>query len=159
MSITVRPAQGTDAEGVVSLLCDIADLHHNGRPDIFRSGFSKYDIPEYLQLLEREDAYIFVADGGNGEVLGYAIAFYNDFGGDKAKYPCRYLYLDDLCVSEKCRKGGIGKALMDRVEEQARALGCEKIELNVWNFKGNALAFYEKCGYSAMYTKMDKIIK
>ena len=49
MSITVRPAQGADAEGVVSLLCDIADLHHNGRPDIFRSGFSKYDIPEYLQ--------------------------------------------------------------------------------------------------------------
>ena len=157
MTFTVRPAAESDADGVVSLLCYIADFHHQGRPDIFRSGFSKYNTEEYLDLLKREDVYIFVADG-DGEVLGYAIAFYNDFSGDRAKFPSNYLDLDDLCVSDRCRQGGIGKALMNRVEEQAKALGCDKIELNVWNFKGNALKFYEKCGYDSVYTKMEKKI-
>ncbi len=157
MSIIIRPATKNDGQAVIDLLFNIAEFHHNGRPDIFRENFSKYNIEEYLELLGREDVFILVADVEE-KVEGYAIAFYNDFEGDKAKHPSKYIYLDDLCVSPNCRKGGIGTALMEGVEEKAKALGCEKIELNVWNFKGNALEFYQKCGYSPMCIRMEKKI-
>ena len=157
MNLIIRSAEERDCEAVIDLLYGIADFHHQGRPDIFKADFSKYTPDEYLGLLKREDVFILVAELDK-KVEGYAIAFYNEFEGDRGKYPSKYLYLDDLCVSPDCRKGGVGSALMREVEAKAKSLGCDKVELNVWNFKGNAVEFYKKCGFDATYTHMEKKI-
>ena len=56
------------------------------------------------------------------------------------------LYIDDLCVDEKARGQGVGRALYDFVRGFAKESGCYNLTLNVWACNENALRFYEACG-------------
>lgn len=64
----------------------------------------------------------------------------------------------ELIVSKKARGRGIGKVLMNKMEEYFKSLGCEYILLNVFAYNVNAIKFYEKEGYhSRMYKEIKKI--
>lgn len=64
----------------------------------------------------------------------------------------------ELIVSKKARGRGIGKVLMNKMEEYFKSLGCEYILLDVFAYNVNAIKFYEKEGYhSRMYKEIKKI--
>ena len=66
----------------------------------------------------------------------------------------RELYIDDLCVDEAARGGGVATALFRYVTDTAKADGAAFITLNVW--QGNsALKFYEKMGMKPRKTTLD----
>ena len=66
--------------------------------------------------------------------------------------------LTELIVSKKARGQGIGKVLMNKMEEYFKSLGCEYILLDVFAYNVNAIKFYEKEGYhSRMYKEIKKI--
>ena len=74
------------------------------------------------------------------------------------QHPYRTLYVDDLCVEKAARGGGIGKALMARAAEEARALGCYNLYLNVWVCNEDAIRFYEKIGMQVQRQYMEMIL-
>lgn len=66
--------------------------------------------------------------------------------------------ITELIVSKKARGRGIGKVLMNKMEEYFKSLGCEYILLDVFAYNVNAIKFYEKEGYhSRMYKEIKKI--
>lgn len=66
--------------------------------------------------------------------------------------------ITELIVSKKARGQGIGKVLMNKMEEYFKSLGCEYILLDVFAYNVNAIKFYEKEGYhSRMYKEIKKI--
>lgn len=56
-----------------------------------------------------------------------------------------WLEVDTLWVHPDHRGGGLGRRLLESVEDQARDLGCRWAKLNTWEFQ--APAFYAACGY------------
>jgi ribosomal protein S18 acetylase RimI-like enzyme len=52
-----------------------------------------------------------------------------------------------MVVDEGARRGGVGRALLDRLEETARAEGCAKIYLTTRYEREDAVAFYRRMGY------------
>ena len=66
----IRIAQDRDIPGMLSLLLQVGQVHHEIRPDIFRSGALKYDENALSDLLGQSDKPIFVAVEGEA-VLGY----------------------------------------------------------------------------------------
>lgn len=73
------------------------------------------------------------------------------------KYPKKG-EITELIVSKKTRGWGIGKVLMNKMEEYFKSLGCEYILLDVFAYNVNAIKFYEKEGYhSRMYKEIKKI--
>ena len=52
----------------------------------------------------------------------------------------RELYIDDLCVDEAARGGGVATALFRHVTAAAKAEGANFITLNVW--EGNSALKY-----------------
>ena len=50
-------------------------------------------------------------------------------------------------MSADHRRQGIGSALMRQAEAWARAHGADEVELGVWEFSDEALAFYSALGY------------
>ena len=48
MDVTIRKAQISDNKGVLRLLTQIAELHHKGRPDIFKDNTKKYSKHEFF---------------------------------------------------------------------------------------------------------------
>lgn len=58
-------------------------------------------------------------------------------------------WLEDLFVREDSRAGGVGSALVEKAVERARERGCARVELDVNEANGPALALYERFGFSA----------
>jgi ribosomal protein S18 acetylase RimI-like enzyme len=57
-------------------------------------------------------------------------------------------WVNYLAVAEECRRRGLGRMLMQRVESQLRDLGCPKLNMQVRSSNGAVLAFYERLGYT-----------
>ena len=57
-------------------------------------------------------------------------------------------WVNYLAVAEECRRRGLGRMLMQRVENQLRDLGCPKLNMQVRLSNGAVLAFYERLGYT-----------
>ena len=58
--MTIRLACEGDIPGLIRLLYQVGDVHHQIRPDIFRPGAIKYTESELKQLLLDENSPIFV---------------------------------------------------------------------------------------------------
>ena len=70
IEMTIRRAEKTDIDGINKLLRQVLDIHHNGRPDIFKTG-TKYSEEELKTLLKDERRPILVSTNENDEVRGY----------------------------------------------------------------------------------------
>lgn len=53
----------------------------------------------------------------------------------------------ELVVSKECRSNGIGKQLLDKMEEYFKEVGCKGILIDVFAYNENAQKFYIKNGY------------
>jgi GNAT superfamily N-acetyltransferase len=58
-----------------------------------------------------------------------------------------YFFVDDLVVAAAQRRRGVASALLAAVEAEARAAGCDRIELNVRAVNGPALTVIARAGY------------
>lgn len=147
--------RASDADRVVELLDYIAQIHREGRPDLFIGSGGKFDREAVLALFADEHSPVFVADDGE-TVVGYIICRLRSTPSNPSLRPIRTLYVEDLCVDPAHAGRGVGSALMRRAEDCAREAGCYNIDLNVWAFNTEAIAFYEKNGYAVQRSIMEK---
>lgn len=152
--MTVRRAKRDDASQIHSLLCDIARLHAEGNPDVFEGREAKYSVCEVEEMILGDSLIILCAAEGD-RVLGYLICMPTVTEADGLRRFRRVLYIDDLCVGENCRGLGVGKALFEAAKGVAAENGCSAIDLNVWAFNKNAIAFYEKMGMTESRRHME----
>ena len=68
----IRRAAETDLDGLNRLLRQVLDVHHKGRPDLFRADGKKYTDGQLREILADEARPVFVAADAQGEALGYA---------------------------------------------------------------------------------------
>lgn len=154
----IRNAEEKDIEQILNLLSQVLEIHASIRPDIFISKTTKYTDSELSDILKNEKRRTFVATDENGKALGYAFCEIRDFTGMNNIVPHTEMYLDDLCVDSTSRGQNIGKALFNRVKDEARALGCYEITLNVWEGNDSARVFYDKIGLKPKETMMELIL-
>lgn len=62
-------------------------------------------------------------------------------------YKRDYLDIDEFCVDESFRRMGIAAEMISFIREYAKTCGFERLELNMWEFNKDALAFYEAVGF------------
>ena len=155
--MTIRFATSADISGILQLLYQVGDVHHQIRPDIFRAGALKYDALALQNLLQDSNRPIFVAVEGDA-LLGYCFCVIKDYRGSGVQTDRVEVYIDDLCVEETCRCGGVGKALYHAVLDYARGIGAYNVTLNVWAKNESALKFYEKMGLLPQKYGMETIL-
>jgi len=153
----IRFAAAGDIPGIIDLLKQVGQVHHQGRPDIFRAGAQKYNEEQILAMLKDSQNPIFVAVE-DGKVLGYCFCQMKTNRGDPVIADFTTCYIDDLCVDENCRSKRIGKTLYEYVCSYAREQGCYSITLNVWSCNESAMGFYEKLGLKPQKVGMENIL-
>ena len=157
--MTIRIAEERDIPALLALLSQVLELHAAIRPDIFVSGTTKYAPGELADMLGRPEAPIWVAVDGEDRVLGYAFCQLRRQPFSNNMVPFTSLFVDDLCVDREARGRGVGKALFRHVKEQARAMGCYEVTLNVWEGNDSARAFYDAQGMRPKETQMELILE
>ena len=153
----IRRATDNDLNKINDLLQQVLTVHHNGRPDLFKSGTKKYTDDELLQIIADDNRPIFVAENDN-EVVGYAFCVFQQHLNNNILTDVKTLYIDDLCVDETKRGLHIGSTLYDYVLKFAKESGCYNVTLNVWSCNQSALKFYEKMGLVPQKICMEKIL-
>ena len=58
-----------------------------------------------------------------------------------------YLDIDEFGVDESHRRKGVASAMISYIRDYAKKQGYTRIELNMWEFNRDALAFYEAAGF------------
>ena len=152
--MVIRRADSRDIPGMIELLYQVGGVHHDIRPDIFRSGCLKYDEAALEELLKDESRPIFVADR-DGFVAGYCFCQHRDYAGSTALTDRKEIYIDDLCVHETCRGQGVARKIYAYVLDYAKNCGCTFVTLNVWQGNDGAQKFYEKMGMTPRSTTME----
>lgn len=155
--MNIRRAEKKDLNGINNLLRQVLEVHHNGRPDIFKSNAKKYTDDELLDIIADDQRPIFVAEEDD-KIEGYAFCIFQQHINNNILTDIKTLYIDDLCVDEKIRGKHIGKSLYEYVLDFAKGAGCYNVTLNVWSLNENALKFYEKMGLVPQKIGMEKVL-
>jgi len=94
------------------------------------------------------------------KALGHALCFL----GFSSFYAAPTVILHDLSVIPQARGRGIGRLLMNAVEEQARQRGCAKVMLEVRDDNTVARSLYDSSGYEvsglggSLFRMMEKVM-
>ena len=152
--MVIRLAETRDIPDMIALLYQVGGVHHDIRPDIFRSGAIKYTPEDLENLLKEADKPIFVCDDG-GFVAGYCFCQIREYKDSTVLTDRKELYIDDLCVDENCRGKGVATELYRHVTAYAKDFGCAFITLNVWTGNDKAQRFYEFMGMTPRNMTME----
>jgi GNAT superfamily N-acetyltransferase len=134
--LNVRPATGTDAPLIASLVRELAD-YEKLLPE------AKATAADFLREIEAQNPVIRVLIAEwNGEPAGFALYFFNfsTFVGRPG------LYLEDLFVRPALRSHGIGRGLLRALARIAKERNCGRMEWAVLDWNEPALRFYKTLG-------------
>ena len=153
----IRRAKEKDIEKIGELLMQVCLVHHNGRPDIFKEG-RKYSEKELLNMLSDGSRPILVSTDENDEVMGYCFCIFQQHKDNSVLTDIKTLYIDDLCVDENLRRGGVGRELYEAALKLAKESGCYNLTLNVWSCNPSAMRFYEAMGLLPQKVGMELVL-
>ncbi len=154
--MSVRLAKENELERVNELRRQVNDLHVKGRPDIFKPGFPK-ELSDHVYTIWSDPRQRIVVCERDGMICGYAVL--NHITRPETPFMTErdYLDIDEFCVDEAYRRTGVGTELMQFIRSYAEELGFSRIELNMWEFNADALAFYEEIGFTTYRRYMEWI--
>lgn len=154
----IRKAGIQDIPVMQDLLSQVLEVHHQARPDQFKTGARKYTAQELEAILADKNRPIWVYEDENGTVRGYAFCMIIQHLDDHILTDIRTLYIDDLCVDQNWRHHGTGRQLYEAVCAWARDNGFYNVTLNVWADNAGALAFYNSLDLHPQKIGMEKIL-
>ena len=137
-------------EYIISIDEDELDQIHND----YRDKIIELDLKE---VYENEGKCLIAVDEFNkaiGVIMGI-IRKYEEF--DYLDYKCpKSGEITELVVSKKARSKGVGKHLMNSMQEYFKNKNCEYIFVDVFAYNKNAINFYSKDGY---HSRMEIMVK
>lgn len=155
MDITIRSATAEDRIRIRPLQKEIADLHHKGRPDMFRAEPRYFTDAEFAERLNDPKHTVLIAETKEKEVVGYAFGWIISYKNHSTYIDFNSFYIDDICVLKSYQRKGIGRKLFECCKEEAKKHGCKMLDLGVWAFNKDAIAFYKSSGMTYRTHRME----
>lgn len=151
--MTVRNLTKEDYEAVLALYTELDRIHYETRSDYFGKRECSYPKDAYEEVLEDSECLMLGAFEEN-RILGTVRAtLWNKSGMiEGIKTVC----LDNIYVLPEARRKGIAKKFFSSVESWAREQGAVRLDLHVWDFNRDAIAFYQNMGMDFQYHVMEK---
>lgn len=131
-------------KSIIQMSKKLDDRHIKNRPDIFKDVSMLDNFMLYLKYFFKDTIFIAVKDN---YVVGMVV-------GEKLSNIC-YL-IKDIFVEEEYRHIGIGKRLIEAIENYARKKDYKRIILNCYEFNKNAKGFYENEGFNTYVATYEK---
>ncbi len=105
--------------------------------------YSKHDSDSFYKVIKNPNNLIYIAES-KGVLIGFATLSLRNV----VRYPKPIAELDELYVNPKYREKGIGRKLVEKVEQKAKQLDCYVIYIESHNDRKTAHKFYQSQGYS-----------
>ena len=139
----VRPARVDDREAILALMPRLAAFDVPASRDPKHLWMSDAKMFDRWCAGEEDACLVQVAIDGDGNVVGLAMATLRP--ELLSKEPSSHL--EAIAVAEGMSGKGIGRQLLDAIEDEVRARGALSMTLHVFASNTRARVFYEKSGY------------
>lgn len=153
----IRFAREEDLDGVNVLRRQVNDLHVAGKPEVFKPGFCD-ELRDYVYAIFADPEQRIVVAGESGEICGFAILHHIVRPENPFMFVRDFLDIDEFCVDEGHRRQGIASAMIAFIRDWAKENGFARLELNMWEFNRDALAFYEAAGFTTFRRYMEMML-
>ncbi|RXG84738.1 MULTISPECIES: GNAT family N-acetyltransferase [Bradyrhizobium] len=146
-AVCIRPARREDVAAIVAMLADdhlgrARERVENPLPAAYYDAFARVERDPNLTLVVAESA---------GRVVGcLQLAI---LPGISSQGGVRGL-LEDVRVASDCRSRGIGEQLVQWAVTEAKARGCNLVELLTHQTRIDAQRFYKRLGFTASHVGM-----
>ncbi|MBQ1820150.1 MAG: GNAT family N-acetyltransferase [Clostridia bacterium] len=144
--MNIRFAVESDLKRVNALRRQVNELHVKGKPEIFKPGFPK-ELEDHVYTVFRDPEQRIAVAERDGALCGFAVLHHIVRPETPFMKVRDCLDIDEFCVDAAFRRQGVGTALIAFVRAYAKERGFSRIELNMWEFNRDALAFYEAVGF------------
>ncbi|MET4274450.1 MULTISPECIES: GNAT family N-acetyltransferase [unclassified Bradyrhizobium] len=146
-SVSIRPARREDVAAIVAMLADdrlgsARERVEDPLPASYYEAFARVERDQNMQLVVAES---------EGRVVGcLQLAI---LPGLSSQGGLRGL-LEDVRVASDCRSRGIGEQLVQWAVTEAKARGCNLVELLTHQTRTDAQRFYKRLGFTASHVGM-----
>ncbi|HEY0801002.1 MAG TPA: GNAT family N-acetyltransferase [Steroidobacteraceae bacterium] len=155
---TIRRLVADDRARHDELVWELDRAHHAAHPALIRDpDDARIPEVEYLHRLSDPATFLVGAETEAG-IVGFIRATLVDSPGGRAHLPVRYGRIEEIVVRADQRRGGIGRALLSAAREWAKANGERSLELSVYAFNAEAVAFYQREGFETKVVSLSKSI-
>ncbi|XUJ36066.1 N-acetyltransferase family protein [Bradyrhizobium japonicum] len=146
-SVSIRPARREDVAAIVAMLAD----DHLGRARERVEDPLPASYYQAFERVERDQNLTLVVAESEGRVVGcLQLAI---LPGISTQGGIRGL-LEDVRVASDCRSRGIGEQLVQWAVAEAKARGCDLVELLTHQTRTDAQRFYKRLGFAASHVGM-----
>ena len=152
-----RFARREDLDAVNVLRREVNDLHVAGKPEVFKPGFSD-ELREYVYVSWDDPQKDIVVAEESGAICGFAVLSHIVRPENPFMYQRDFLDIDEFCVASAYRRRGVAAAMVAFIRGTAKERGIRRIELNMWEFNQDALAFYEAVGFTTFRRYMEMFV-
>ena len=142
----IRFAKENELVRVNELRKQVNDLHVEGKPDVFKEGFNDELRDHVYDIWNDSEQEIVVADS-DGIICGFAVLHHIVKPATPFMYERDFMDVDEFCVDKEYRRQGVASEMITFIRKYAKEKGFNRIELNMWEFNQDALAFYEAVGF------------
>ena len=158
MSIHVRAAAKEDYAALLPISRENQEKHVEGLPHIFQKGTTGIPEEYFLGLLVSDSKMMYVAELEQS-IAGYVIMELSEVSYLDILVRWKVAFIIDIAVMKRYQGKGIGYALFQQSVEWAKAKGANSLDLMVWEFNQDAIAFYERQGMVSMSRTMSLGLK
>ncbi len=155
MPTLIRSASPADYDRIRELFAEGDEMNLAAMPQLFRrADSSRRRRDEFFDLVLSDDKFTLLVAEVDANVVGFVQAHIEEMRRVPNLIPRQTLFVDILMVTATWRGNGVGTSLMERTYEWGREQQADDVELNVYEFNGEALAFYERLGYVTSSRRM-----
>ena len=155
--MNIRFAEECELDRVNELRRQVNELHVAGKPDVFKPGFAP-ELRDFVRTIRDDPEKEIVVAEREGVICGFAVLHHVNKPENPFKYEDEFLDIDEFGVDEAYRRTGVGTAMIAFIRALAAERGCPRVELNMWEFNRDALAFYEAAGFATYRRYMEMFV-
>ena len=155
--MNIRFAREDELNRVNELRKQVNELHTAGKPDVFKPGFSD-ELRDFIYVIWNDPQKEIVVAELDSRICGFAVLNHVVRPENPYMYERDFLDIDEFCVDETCRRQGVASAIISFIKKYAQEKGFRRIELNMWEFNRDALAFYEAAGFTTFRRYMEMML-
>ena len=152
--INIRFAKENELARVNELRKQVNDLHVEGKPEIFRAGFND-ELRDFIYKIWKDPEQKIVVAELNGVVCGFAVLHHIHRPENPFMRERDFMDVDEICVDKEYRRQGIATKMISFIRNYTKEKGIKRLELNMWEFNQDALAFYEAVGFKTYRRYME----
>ena len=153
----IRFAKEAELDQVNVLRKQVNDIHVEGKPEVFKAGFGA-ELRDFIYDIWADPEQKIVVADMDGMICGFAVLHHINRPENPFMKERDFLDIDEFCVDAGHRRKGVASEMISFIKNYAREKGFHRIELNMWEFNQDALAFYEASGFKTYRRYLEMFI-